>query len=113
MHTVTKKELVDRIADRAGANKVLVKKVVQSFLDEAILELARGNRLEFRDFGVFEVVVRRARTGRNPRTGDKVAVPPKRVVTFKMGKVMREKIGGADAQEPKANPQQPTPPPAI
>ena len=69
--------------------------------DEIVKEVCSGNRLEFRDFGVFEVVVRKPRTGRNPRTGQKVAVPPKTVVTFKMGKVMKEKVarapGGAAA----------------
>ena len=54
MHTVTKKELVDRIAEKTKSKRVLVKKIVQSFLDEVIEDLGRGNRLEFRDFGVFE-----------------------------------------------------------
>lgn len=92
--TVTKKELVDRIAERARATKVTAKQVIQSFLDEIIEELARGNRLEFRDFGIFEVRERRARRAQNPRTLEKVAVPPKRVVRFKAGRILRQRVGG-------------------
>ena len=63
MATITKKELVNRIADRTGQTKVITKDIIQMFLDEIIHELASGNRLEFRDFGVFEVKQRRARMG--------------------------------------------------
>ena len=62
MSTVTKKELVDRIADRTQAKRVLVKRITQAFLDEIVTELANDNRLEFRDFGVFETRLRAART---------------------------------------------------
>ena len=68
MHTITKKELVDRIADQTRQKRVAVKKVVQLFLDEVIEELGRGNRLEFRDFGVFETKKRAARIAQNPKT---------------------------------------------
>jgi integration host factor subunit beta len=88
--TVTKKDLVTRIADKTGETKVVTKNIIQLFLDEIIGELAAGNRLEFRDFGVFEVRPRRARRAQNPRTLEKVAVPPKKVVKFKVGRVMRE-----------------------
>ena len=54
MHTVTKKELVDRIAEQVGQKRIVVKKIIQGFLDQIIKELGRGNRLEFRDFGVYE-----------------------------------------------------------
>jgi integration host factor subunit beta len=90
--TITKKELVNRIADRTGQTKVVVKDVVQMFLDEIIEELATGNRLEFREFGVFEVRDRAARRAQNPRTLQKVAVPAKKVVKFKVGRSMREKV---------------------
>lgn len=93
MATITKKELVNRIADRTGQTKVVTKEVIQLFLDEIIAELALGNRLEFRDFGVFEVKFRKARRAQNPRTLEKVHVPPKKVVKFKVGRVMREKVG--------------------
>jgi len=92
MATVTKRQLAEKVAQKTGQTQVVTKQVVQLFFDELVNELAAGNRLEFRDFGVFEVVIRRPRTGRNPRTGERVAVPPKRVVTFKMGKNMRTRI---------------------
>lgn len=89
MHTVTKKELIDRIADHTGAKNVLVKKIVQSFLNEIIDELGHGNRLEFRDFGVFESRERAARTAQNPKTLQRVQVPAKRTVRFKLGRRMK------------------------
>ncbi len=89
MATVTKKELVDRIADRTGTKRVVVKKIVQSFLNDVIQELGQGNRLEFRDFGVFETKERAARTAQNPKTLQRVEVPPKRTVKFKVGRLMK------------------------
>lgn len=92
MHTVTKKELVDRIADKTDVTRVVVKRIVQSFLDEIIEELGRGNRLEFRDFGVFETKRRAARMAQNPKTLERVQVPPKRTVKFKVGRLMKLKL---------------------
>lgn len=92
MHTVTKKELVDRIADQVDTKRVLVKRIVQSFLDEVIEELGQGNRLEFRDFGVFETKQRASRVAQNPKTLQRVHVPPKRTVKFKMGRLMKVKL---------------------
>ncbi|MBM3985615.1 MAG: HU family DNA-binding protein [Planctomycetes bacterium] len=88
--TVTKKDLFNRIAECTGETKVVTKATVQLFLDAIVFELSSGNRLEFRDFGVFEIRERRARRAQNPRTLEKVAVPPKRVVKFKVGRNMRE-----------------------
>ena len=93
MATITKKELIDRIADRTGSRRVLVKKVVQQFLDEIVGELGRGNRLEFRDFGVFETKLRKARKAQNPKTLEPVAVPEKRTVKFKVGRLMKQRLG--------------------
>ena len=93
MATITKKELIDRIADRTGSRRVLVKKVVQQFLDEVVGELGRGNRLEFRDFGVFETKLRKARKAQNPKTLEPVAVPEKRTVKFKVGRLMKQRLG--------------------
>lgn len=92
MSTVTKKALVDRIADRTGEKRVVVKRVVQEFLDEIIEEIAAGNRLEFRDFGVFEVRERAARVAQNPKTLERVPVPSKRTVKFKIGRKMRDRL---------------------
>ncbi len=100
--TTTKKELVNRIADRTGHTKVVVKEILQSFLDEIIHELAIGNRLEFREFGVFEVKERKARRAQNPRTLEKVDVPAKRVVKFKVGRLMRQRV--CDEPPPAAPP---------
>jgi integration host factor subunit beta len=88
MATTTKKDLIDRIAKETDVKRSDVKRVMQSFLNEIINELARGNRLEFRDFGVFEVKDRAARTAQNPKTLDPVLVPAKRTVKFKVGRLM-------------------------
>ena len=101
--TVTKKELVNRISEETGHTKVVVKEILQRFLDEIVEELAQGHRLEFREFGVFEVKLRASRTAQNPRTLEKVKVPSKRVVKFKVGRLMRERIG--DEPEPVPPPK--------
>jgi len=72
MSTVTKKELISRIAERTQAKRILVKNIIQSFLDEITDELSKGNRLEFRDFGVFETRQRAARMAQNPKTLERV-----------------------------------------
>jgi nucleoid DNA-binding protein len=113
MATTTKREIAERVAQQAGLPQVEVKQVIQMLFDEIVKEVSSGNRLEFRDFGVFEVVVRKPRTGRNPRTGQKVAVPPKTVVTFKMGKVMKEKLARAHAGGTAPAVESQPPPPAT
>jgi integration host factor subunit beta len=93
MATITKKELIDRIAESSNSKRVQVKRVVQQFLDVIVIELGRGNRLEFRDFGVFETKLRKARKAQNPKTLEPVAVPEKRTVKFKVGRLMKQKLG--------------------
>src|ERR1043165_3653527 len=93
MGTITKKELVARISAQTGQTKVVTKDVMQRFLDEIITELAKGNRLEFREFGVCEIRGRPPRRAQNPRTLEKVDVPAKKVVKFKVGRLMRERVG--------------------
>ena len=115
--TTTKKELVNRIAEETGHTKVVVKEVVQLFLDHIIDELAHGRRLEFREFGVFEVKERAARLAQNPRTLEKVPVPAKRVVKFKVGRLMRQRVcdeppPGEPEPEPHPRPDTPPAPPA-
>jgi len=68
MATITKKELIARITKRTQCKNITAKEIVQQFLDEIAAELAKNNRLEFRDFGVFEVKERAARTAQNPKT---------------------------------------------
>jgi integration host factor subunit beta len=92
MATITKKELIDRIAERTQAKRVTVKSIIQTFLDEIITELCQNNRLEFRDFGVFETRTRASRVAQNPKTLERVEVPAKRTVKFKMGRLMREDL---------------------
>lgn len=92
MSTITKKELIDRIADSTQAKRIIVKRIVQTFLNEIVMELANDNRLEFRDFGVFETKTRSSRVAQNPKTLERVEVPPKRSVKFKMGRLLREKL---------------------
>ena len=93
MPTITKKELIDRIAESSLSKRVQVKRIVQQFLDEIVNELGKGNRLEFRDFGVFETKLRKARKAQNPKTLEPVAVPEKRTVKFKVGRLMKQKLG--------------------
>jgi|SRR3989339_113509 len=95
MATVTKKELIDMIADKTQAKRVLVKRIIQTFLDEITEQLAGDNRLEFRDFGVFETRTRASRTAQNPKTLERVEVPIKRTVKFKMGRLMKENLSGS------------------
>jgi len=103
MATVTKKELIDRIAERTQAKRVIVKRIIQSFLDEVVRELCeKNNRLEFRDFGVFETRTRAARTAQNPKTLERVEVPAKRTVKFKMGRLMRENFYAAAKSSAKS-----------
>ena len=98
MATITKKELIDRISEKTNSKRVMVKKIVQSFLDEIIDELGQDNRLEFRDFGVFESKRRAARVAQNPKTLERVQVPPKRTVKFKVGRLMKLRLSKLDGR---------------
>ena len=103
MATVTKKELIDRIAEKPQVKRVTVKVIVQAFLDEVTTELCRNdNRLEFRDFGVFETRTRASRIAQNPKTLARVEVPAKRTVKFKMGRLMRESLSAAPVESTEA-----------
>jgi integration host factor subunit beta len=92
MSTITKKDLIERVTERTKVRRGDVKLVVQEFLDQVIAELKKGNRLEFRDFGVFEVKERAPRLAQNPKTMQKVEVPAKRAVKFKVGRLMRQSV---------------------
>jgi integration host factor subunit beta len=105
MSTITKKDLIDRISDATQAKRVVVKRIVQQFLDEVVAELASDNRLEFRDFGVFETRTRTARVAQNPKTLERVQVPAKRSVKFKMGRLLKEKLATVPpVEEPQQTP---------
>ncbi len=89
---MTKKEIVQAISERIGLTQLQTKEIVQKTFDTVVDALVTERRVELRDFGVFEVKRRAARQGRNPRTGEKVSVPERYVVTFKPGKEMEERV---------------------
>ncbi len=89
---MTKKEIVKQISERIGLTQLKTKEIVQQTFDAIVDTLIEQGRIELRNFGVFEVKLRKARKARNPRTGEKVDVPPKSVVTFKPGKEMEERV---------------------
>ncbi|MBX9788678.1 MAG: integration host factor subunit beta [Pirellulales bacterium] len=89
---MTKKEIVKTISDEIGLTQLKTKEIVQKTFDAIVETLVEERRIELRNFGVFEVKKRAARKARNPRTGTKVFVPEKFVVTFKPGKEMEERV---------------------
>ncbi len=102
---MTKKEIVKTISDETGSTQLKTKLVVQMVFDSIIDTLVQEGRIELRNFGVFEVKKRKARKARNPRTGEKVSVPEKFVVTFKPGKEMEEKVRELERRAHLANQQ--------
>ena len=96
---MTKKEIVKTISDEIGLTQLKTKEIVQKTFDAIVDTLVDERRIELRNFGVFEVKQRAARKARNPRTGDKVYVPEKFVVTFKPGKEMEEKVRELERRE--------------
>jgi nucleoid DNA-binding protein len=99
---VTKKEIVKTISDEIGLTQLKTKEIVQKTFDAIVETLVEERRIELRNFGVFEVKKRAARKARNPRTGAKVYVPEKFVVTFKPGKEMEEKVRELERQAAEA-----------
>jgi len=91
-NNVQKRIVVDAVADKTGNTRKYTAKVINEFLSEVSTELTKGNRLEFRGFGVFEVVTRKKKRARNPKTGEEVIVPPQKAVKFKMGKGMNDVV---------------------
>ena len=89
---MTKKEIVKTISEEIGLTQLKTKEIVQKTFDAIVETLVEDRRIELRNFGVFEVKNRAARKARNPRTGQKVFVPEKFVVTFKPGKEMEERV---------------------
>lgn len=113
---MTKKEIVRQLCDKANREKLLkgnltqlaTKEIVQWTFDAIIDTLVEEGRIELRNFGVFEVRQRKPRKARNPRTGDRVDVPPKNVVTFQPGKEMEERVRkSAKPVEPKRKARKP------
>ena len=98
---MTKKEMVRRIASDLNVDQVLTKKIVQRTLDTILETVAQEDRLELRNFGVFEAKVRAARKARNPRTNEEVLVPAKRVLAFQAGKKVAARFAEMPAQRPQ------------
>ena len=94
---MTKKEIVKQISERIGLTQLKTKEIVQQTFDAIVETLLEVGRIELRNFGVFEVKMRKARKARNPRTGERVDVEAKYVVTFKPGKEMEERVRQLDA----------------
>lgn len=99
---MTKKEIVRDISEKIGLTQLKTKEIVQKTFDAIVKTLVEDGRIELRNFGVFEVKKRAARKARNPRTGDKVYVPEKFVVTFKPGKEMEERVRQLEEEARKA-----------
>ena len=98
MRALTKKEMVRRIASELDVDQVLTKKIVQRTLDTILETVAQEDRLELRNFGVFEAKTRAARKARNPRTNEEVLVPAKRVLAFQAGKKVAARFAGIPPQ---------------
>ncbi|MFP4502335.1 MAG: HU family DNA-binding protein [Candidatus Hydrogenedentota bacterium] len=99
---MTKRELVIRVASKLGMTQSDVAQIIEGAFDTISQSLSEGARWELRDFGIFEIKVRAARIGRNPRTGEQVPVPERRVVTFRPGKKMKEVVSGGQTKESQA-----------
>jgi nucleoid DNA-binding protein len=89
---MTKKDIILKVADETNLKQTDVKKIVQKTFDYMIEALVRGEKIELRNFGVFKIKERKSRTGRNPRTGQVVPVPPRKVVVFKPGLEMKQQV---------------------
>lgn len=86
---MTKKDIIMRIAEETGLKQIHVKEVVQRTFDIIVENLSNGKKVELRNFGIFKVKTRKGRIGRNPRTGESVSIPDKKVVSFKAGMKMK------------------------
>ena len=103
MGTLTKRELVVTISNETGLVQHQVFDVVQKTLDHLTDALAKGNTVELRNFGVFEVRLTKARVGRNPnKPGSSFVIPPRATVKFKSGKIMRQKVSKLSAEMKRA-----------
>lgn len=93
MGTVTRKHLVDRVTENTGLKRADVQAAVESFISVLMEELGKGERIEIRDFGVFDIRRRKARMAQNPRTLQRISVPAKTTVRFKAGRQLRIRLG--------------------
>ena len=96
---MTKRELVTEVANKLGMSQFDVAGVVSEVFNTVSRTLAEGERWEFRGFGIFETKTRASRVGRNPRTGEQVPIPQRRIVTFRPGKKLRALLAGPHPAE--------------
>ena len=90
--TLTKFEIVRNLAEKNELEVATTRRLVQGMLDMIIESLVRGDKIELRNFGVFEVISRAGRIARNPRSREEVYIPERKVVKFKPGKIMEDRI---------------------
>jgi len=95
---IRKKDIAKRVAEKEECTQVIAFRIINSFMDELTEILASGDKAELRGFGVFETTVRKGGMRQNPKTLERISVPEKRVVRFRMGKEMKEKLEGEDGQ---------------
>lgn len=89
---MTKAELVVKIADKAGMTKANAERALNAFLDSVEDTLVKDGKLMLTGFGTFSVEVRKARKGRNPRTGQEIEIPESKVVKFRPGKLLKDAV---------------------
>lgn len=89
---MTKRDIVVTISKKTGIKQITVKEIVQAVFDTIFQALKEGKNIEIRNFGVFKVKIRKPRKGRNPRTGEFVPVPERKIVVFKPGREMKAQI---------------------
>lgn len=104
MATITKKHLIQLISQKLGVHPNEVRNIIQAFLDSMTDTLSKGDRLEFRDFGVFEIVERKQKIGRNPKNAAvPIVIPARKAVKFTAGKKMKKLIESPKAAAMKAS----------
>ena len=96
---MTKQQFIDSVSTTAGQSKAETEKTLEAILDTAAQALASGERIEFRGFGIFAVKDTKARTGRNPRTGEAVTIAASRKVTFRPSKELKSRLTAPAANE--------------
>jgi DNA-binding protein HU-beta len=105
--TVSGGQLIDDVAQRAGMTKAEAKKAVQAVVDVLSERLSRGDRIQVKGLGAFEVRDRAERTATNPRTKEKIQVPASKAVGFRAASALRGRVGGQTVEAPAPEPPQP------
>ena len=90
--TITKADIVDHLHSTLGLNKSEAKEIVESFFNEITESLLKDEEVKLSGFGNFELIKKKARPGRNPKTGEAVTVSARKVVTFRAGQKLRNKV---------------------